>query len=214
MKGGQRKPNAMSLCPTLPDGVAESWLPVAGFEHRYEVSDQGRIRNSDGLIMRLYILPAGYLHIPLRKDGAYKDFLVHRLVATAFLKPVEGKSNVNHKDGIKAHNYQSNLEWVTHAENASHAALNGLTSSGERHSEIMKRRDLRGDKNPSRLHPERMARGSNNGASKLTEEQVAQIKRRYTNGETQTSITKDFNVSRPMIGYIVRGQWWKHIEAA
>jgi len=37
-----------------------------------------------------------------------------------------------------------------------------------------------GDKNGSRKHPERMRKGSKHGRAKLTEEQVLEIRRRYS----------------------------------
>jgi hypothetical protein len=55
-----------------------------------------------------------------------KTYAVHRLVAQAFIPPVDGKTIVNHIDGNKKNNNVENLEWVTHKENTAHAILNGL----------------------------------------------------------------------------------------
>lgn len=44
-------------------------------------------------------------------------WLVHRLVADAFIPNPEGKSTVNHKDENKENNCADNLEWMTFAEN-------------------------------------------------------------------------------------------------
>jgi predicted XRE-type DNA-binding protein len=53
------------------------------------------------------------------------------------------------------------------------------------------------------------ARGSRNGASKLTEKQVAEIRAIYARKEmTQTVLAALFGVSQPMIGNIVRGKSW------
>lgn len=63
----------------------------------------------------------GYLRVALYCGAVEKKFFVHRLVASAFLPIVAGKNVVNHKDGNKQNNHVSNLEWVTHSENNTHA---------------------------------------------------------------------------------------------
>lgn len=45
--------------------------------------------------------------------------------------------------------------------------------------------------------------------AKLTEAQVAEIKRRVLLGEAKTHISKDFGVSDVVIGRIARGTMWK-----
>jgi hypothetical protein len=64
--------------------------------------------------------------VDLRKDTAKKAYKVHRLVAAAFIPNPEMKKCVNHKDGCKSNNCETNLEWVTHSENMQHAANQGL----------------------------------------------------------------------------------------
>lgn len=50
-----------------------------------------------------------------------KSYLVHRIICEAFHgAPPNADSQVNHKDGNKANNASSNLEWVTPLENTRH----------------------------------------------------------------------------------------------
>lgn len=55
-----------------------------------------------------------------------KAFKAHRLVALAFIKPIEGSDLVNHINGRKNDNRVENLEWVTNQENILHAYKTGL----------------------------------------------------------------------------------------
>lgn len=100
----------------------------------YEVSNYGKVKflgrtivRSDGRIMNFkskfissYHDKKGYEYVKI--DG--KNFLVHRLVASAFLDKIEGKTDVNHKNCDKKDNRLENLEWCTKSENIQHALLN------------------------------------------------------------------------------------------
>jgi hypothetical protein len=60
---------------------------------------------------------------------------IHQLMAAAFLGPYPSGYEVNHADADKGNNRLANLEYVTHAENVTHAAQHGLTGGrrGEQH---------------------------------------------------------------------------------
>lgn len=61
-----------------------------------------------------------------------KAFLVHRLVAKAFIPNPDNKSDVNHINGDKSDNRVSNLEWMTRTENLYHAMRTGLHDNPEK----------------------------------------------------------------------------------
>ena len=65
----------------------------------------------------------GYLKVILCKDGKQEGFLVHRLVANAFIKNdnLQEKIEVNHKDFNRQNNNVENLEWITPKENIQHS---------------------------------------------------------------------------------------------
>lgn len=54
----------------------------------------------------------------------------------------------------------------------------------------------------------RSLRGENHGRAKLTENSVFEIRKRYSDGESQKSIAVAFGVSRPNISYIVTKKRW------
>lgn len=59
----------------------------------------------------------GYNAVGLYRSGKRYVFLVHRLVAAAFIPNPENKPCIDHIDGNRANNHADNLRWVTVKEN-------------------------------------------------------------------------------------------------
>jgi hypothetical protein len=112
--------------------VVEIWKDIKGFESKYQVSNLGNVRSldrdtdrKDGRIMKLKgtllkyrYQHSGYASICMGR----KNYLVHRLVAKAFLEnQYDYKVDVNHIDCDKSNNKVENLEWVSKSENIQHA---------------------------------------------------------------------------------------------
>ena len=110
--------------------AAEVYKPVVGFERYYMVSNYGNVMSlhgyGDTVYMSRRVGTPGYYTVCLSANGDSKPYLLHRLVAQAFIPNPENKATVNHKDGNKLNCYVENLEWATYAENNQHAIRTGL----------------------------------------------------------------------------------------
>lgn len=101
----------------------EIWKDIKGYETLYKISSFGNVKNINyrntgkerKLKCRKY--KNGYVYVTLTKNKNTKTFLVHRLVAEAFIPNLENKKCVNHKDCNRSNNNIDNLEWCTHKEN-------------------------------------------------------------------------------------------------
>lgn len=107
---------------------AEIWKDVVGYEGLYEVSNMGRVKSigyKKIKILKLTPNNNGYLIVTLSKDKKQTHCLVHRLVATAFVKRNQIELNeVNHIDEHRDNNRYTNLEWVTHKQNCNYGTRN------------------------------------------------------------------------------------------
>ena len=99
----------------------EHWKPVPGFEE-YQVSDHGRIKKKNGKLKKTVIQKNGYERVSFYENGKAKAFLVHRLVAEAFL--VDDTDNLSkdhhvvmHLNDDRTDNRASNLKFGSKKEN-------------------------------------------------------------------------------------------------
>ena len=92
----------------------EIWKDIEGFEGIYEVSSHGRVRNKkNGRILGGGFNKNGYRIIGIKG----KKYLIHRLVALAFIPNPYKLPEVNHIDERKDNNYVNNLEWCSRSYN-------------------------------------------------------------------------------------------------
>jgi len=116
--------------------MEEVWKSVVEYEGTYEVSNLGRVRSlpryvSNQRIKGRMLRPTGwpYLHVTLHRNGGYKNVMVHRLVAQAFLPNPHNLPEVDHIDHNRLNNNADNLRWVDATTNtAAKLAHNTKTS--------------------------------------------------------------------------------------
>jgi hypothetical protein len=169
----------------------EIWLVVPRYPE-YEASSLGRIRrciasktSPVGFIMKTQTDRWGYAKISLCRLGKYRCTQVHRVVAETFLGPPPKhpyqRYQVAHWDGDKQNNRSANLRWATARENAQDRDRHGRPTGiqGERHH-----------------------------AAKLTNAQVAELRKRSDAGERGSDLAVAFGMSRSTISAITHGKSW------
>lgn len=157
------------------------WRPVKDYEGLYEVSNTGEVRGlKRGSLLTPTLKRNGYLSVKLSKNSKYTHKYIHRLVAESFIDNPENKETVNHKDGNKKNNFVDNLEWSTYSENHKHAYENGLKE-----------------------------RKATRGNTKLTLQQVEEIRSLLNAGLTQREIASRFGVSRGTVCDIKLKRSWR-----
>jgi hypothetical protein len=62
-----------------------------------------------------------YVYFTPSKDGVYRHRPIHRCIWEAFVGPIEGRLEINHKNLDRQDNRLENLEIVTHQQNCQHA---------------------------------------------------------------------------------------------
>lgn len=139
--------------------MSEIWKEISGYKGLYEVSNFGKIKSIEKIVpfrgsfttkkwkVKNIRKRGDYLGVTLCKLSVKKTFLVHQLVASAFIPNPENKPTVNHKDCDTSNNHVDNLEWATQKENIDYAV------SLQRH-----------------------CHGETHGCHKLTEDQIRQIR--------------------------------------
>lgn len=129
----------------------EVWKDIKGYEGIYQVSNLGNIKSldritCDGKRIKGRNLKGGggkniYISVLLCKNGNYKSFKVHRLVAETFIDNPKNLPMVNHKDENKKNNHVENLEWCDAKYNNNYGTMR------QRQAKSMKGK-LAGEKNP------------------------------------------------------------------
>lgn len=197
------------MCQQFGRYSCEIWKPVLGFEGLYEVSSLGRVRctqryiiGKDGKPQFKYskILSQDekeskdlhgrgkYKRISLFRNGQQFHKSVHRLVAEAFIQNDDPahKVEVNHKDGIKNHNWASNLEWVTPQQNKDHAKERSLTCP-----------------------PLKIQYGEISANAKLTNKEAEQMRYEFANGATVRELSKKYQLGINTATDIVKGRTYR-----
>lgn len=193
----------------------EYWKHIAdGF---YEVSSMGNVRRAKpgigtfvGRPLKTINSPLGYSMVVFSCNGTSQRHLIHRLVAIAFLGEIDGMI-INHKDFNKQNNNVENLEIVTQKENMAHFHLHKKREKGPtKPKEPLKGKQI-GDKHWMRRNPEKILHGEEL-KSKLTTDQVINIKKDRELGMLYKDIVKKYSISIAHVSRIILNKRWAHLK--
>lgn len=95
---------------------------------RYYVSLDGKVFDSvtSKIKKQFGYTQNEYRYISINLNGKATNVSIHRIMTATFIVPIEGRTIVNHINGIKTDNSLHNLEWSTHSLNGKHACAMGL----------------------------------------------------------------------------------------
>jgi hypothetical protein len=136
----------------------EIWKDVPGYEGQYQVSDQGRVRSLDRVVMcegavkgsyesrkkgrLLRPGPSNFGHLSVVL-GRRNTRMVHDLVLRTFVGPPPDKHECCHNNGNPADNRLENLRWDTRGANIRDAMKQGRWMTPERKAALDKGRVTR-----------------------------------------------------------------------
>lgn len=128
-----------------------------------------------------------YVVSMLSADGKKRVRLVHHLVLEAFIGPRPAGTECCHNDGNSLNNALANLRWDTRLSNEVDRKKHGVGNEGSRH-----------------------------GMSKLTEEQVLEIRAvgawpRRSHKSPVRALAQKYGVSPSTVRDILRGKYWRHV---
>lgn len=160
-----------------------SYLSSVKINDYLNVDVEGNVYSRGKPLAKRIIGNSPYLRVRFTINGKTKKYSVHRLVATAFIPNPNNYKCVNHKDGNKLNNRVENLEWCTYSENLKHAYDNNLRSK---------------------------PKGTKNPASKLTDEEVKEIRKSYVKGKhtkfNTYGLAKKYGVSSSCIRDVIHNK--------
>jgi len=142
-------------------------------------------------------VPYGHGHFSL--EG--REFRAHRIMWEIFNGPIPNGLFLCHRCDNPPCCNPRHLFLGTQADNIRDAVRKDRMATGERHGR--------------HTHPERTARGEQNGQSKLTAKKVRAIRCKYSDGDINMgALAQEYGVHETAIQRIVRHKTWAHVGSS
>ena len=166
----------------------------------YTIDEYGNIKNiNTGKYLKFAVTTAGYYTVGLQqKDNTRKIYYIHILVAEMFLDKPDYAEQVNHINKDRSNNHVSNLEWCSQLENIEH-------EFNDDNIPVLAKTTKNWGK---------VSKGSENGMSKINEEQCHYICKLLSEGYSRKEIVNkcDFYVSYDIVRFIHQRKRWRHVS--
>ena len=170
--------------------MKEIWKDIKDYDGLYQVSNTGKIKSlerwidrkckgkrwQEEKILKPLVNKHGYLHVGLHKNGKIKNYLVHRLVAEAFIQNPNNYPQVNHKDENPSNNFVNNLEYCDAKYNSNYGTRN------ERVAEKMKGKH-RSEETKIKMSEAHKGKTTWMKGKHLSDEHKRKISKKLTNGK-------------------------------
>lgn len=168
--------------------MEEIWRDIPGYEGLYQASNLGHIKALEAKRPMKY--ESGMVRLKDRK-GVCRGYMVARVILMTF-KPVVG--GIHRLCAIRDNddptdNRLENLKWLS----------------------VTAARQISGARGGASPKKQTRIRGMTHPSAKLTDDQVRAIRCMRKEGASQPEIARCFNVSKDIIGRVVRGETWKHV---
>ncbi len=174
--------------------MQEFWKPIPNYEGLYEASIFGRVRSLDRttltkngksrkikgkILKQIYTEKDPRPQVSLCKNFSVNIFRVHVLVMLTFVGPRPDGLDICHNDGCTTNNCIGNLRYDTQSNNEKDKIIHGTAK-----------------------------RGGNCNFTKLTDEQVKEIRELSKTNLSQSEIAAKFNISRQQVSKIKLNTRW------
>lgn len=135
-------------------------------------------------VLSPYINPDGYAVVSLCRNRQSYIHYVHRIVLESFVGPCPtGMQACHFPDRMRSNNSIANLRWGTWYDNYNDSVVHGTSPKGSR-----------------------------NGMSKISDDNVRVLRKRNAAGESTRSLAKEFGVSQSTVSHAICGRLWKHVS--
>lgn len=165
----------------------ELFKVVPEYENYFVSADGKVVSTAKGAARKMKIMfnDDGYAYVYMYRNKKQKKVYIHHAVLLAWVGPRPPETEGRHLNDDKTNNHYTNLAWGTRQDNVNDKVANG-----------------------------RQPHGETSVTAKLSEEQVIEIRHKYSKGVSCRDIGNEYGVSHHQVLKIIHGKNWKHLPCS